>query len=78
MHTAYAVSGVCVGILSLRTKTYGLRKTLRTLADSESVALAHSAISFLRSVNAEAINLCKAKRQSIQMVHLQGLEPWTP
>ena len=51
---------------------FGAPPGTRTLADSESVALAHSAISNLRSVNAEAINLWKAKRQSIQMVHLQG------
>ena len=34
-----AISGVCVGIPMLSTKTYELSHTLRTLAASESVAL---------------------------------------
>ena len=50
--TAYcgAISGVCVGIPFLSTKTYDLEHALRTLADSEAVALVHSVISYYEGI----------------------------
>ena len=50
MHIAKQYPAFCVGIPPPRTKTYDSPHIIRTLADSESVALVRSAISYYEGI----------------------------